>query len=145
MSPTRRHRPRGLTGALGVAAALLGACATSGSKTRDEGAERIDAIVRPGQTPEPIPDGIALGPDAPPLSGTGVDEPLAELPTGPATEAWPVYPFAWGAPVAPAPCAAPPHGAILPAPVPRACLLHPGSVRYRIEPRPGGSIPGLLP
>lgn len=40
---------------------------------------------------------------------------------------------------------APPHGAILPAPVPLSCLLNPGAIEYRLEPRPGGSIPGLRP
>ncbi|NMO23465.1 hypothetical protein HPC49_51610 [Pyxidicoccus fallax] len=160
VKPPRRHRHRGPVGALVVAAAFLGACAASRSETRDESAERIDAIVRPGQAPEPIPEGITLGPDAPPLSGSQGDEPLAlledledlEVPTAPAPEAWmfedevhPLVPFAWGAPVTPTPCTAPPHGAILPAPVPLTCLLNPGAIEYRIQPRPGGSIPGLLP
>ncbi|MCP3143679.1 hypothetical protein [Pyxidicoccus xibeiensis] len=71
----------------------------------------------------------------------GLDEDAERLrPSG-----HPLSPFAWGAPVAPSPCNAPPHGAILPAPVPLSCLLNPGAIRYRLEPRPGGSIPGLLP
>ncbi|MFP2910317.1 hypothetical protein ACLESD_35815 [Pyxidicoccus sp. 3LFB2] len=159
----RRHplRERGLIAPCALAlAGLLGACATNKGELRDESAERIEAIIRPGQAPEPIPEGITLGPDAPPLSGSHLDgslalagEPLdldAESPlleeesgvrSGP--HAHPLAPFAWGVPSVP--CQRPPHGAILPAPVPLSCLLNPGAIEFRIQPRPGGSIPGLLP
>ncbi len=162
--PMRRHplREHGLTGtyALVIAASFLGACATRGSEMRDESAERIEAIIGSGQASEPIPDGIMLGPDAPPLSGSSMDESLAlvdePLPSEARTPRFeeapsvtsgrrepPLYPFAREAPSGP--CQQPPHGAILPAPVPLACLLNPGAIQYRLQPRPGGSIPGLLP
>jgi hypothetical protein len=139
VKPTRRHRHHGRC-ALVVAAAFLGACASDRRAARDESAERIEDIIGPGAASEPIPEGIALGPDAPPLSGAPEEEPLALLEVPEETGA---SPRPWSAPVTP--CSAPPHGAILPAPVPLACLLHPGAFEYRITPRPGGSIPGLLP
>lgn len=157
--PMRRNPRREHAGtcALALATMLLGACATGKDAARDESAERIEDIIRPAQGAEPIPEGITLGPDAPPLSGERLEEPLAlgqaaipsvdEAPLveeGPdASAALRGLPFAWGVPAAP--CQPPPHGAILPAPVPLSCLLNPGAIEYRLEPRPGGSIPGLLP
>ncbi|MFP2929783.1 hypothetical protein ACLESO_32240 [Pyxidicoccus sp. 3LG] len=150
----RCRRRSGRIGACALALLVLGGgCVTSRSEEWDESAERIEEIIQPDSDSEPIPEGLAFAPpDVPTPSGPPPGEALPatpeELPldeeedlSGPSGH--PLYPFAWGAPVAP--CKAPPHGAILPAPVPLSCLLHPGAIRYRIEPRPGGSIPGLLP
>lgn len=152
--PPSRHPRRVRLGACGlaVAAAFLTACATGRGEPRDESAERIEDIIGTEGASEPIPEGISLGPDAPPLSGTVDDEPLAlvEVPVEPMAEALPsdderhpLQPLPWVAPVTP--CTPPPHGAILPAPVPLSCLLNLGALEYRLAPRPGGSTPGLLP
>jgi hypothetical protein len=137
-----RHRPRKWLGgrALALSAVLLGGCASDRSAARDDNAERIERILRPAHPSEPIPDGIAFVPDAPPPVSPGPAEPLAQA--APSPEPVPEAPGTGGSPV---PCTRPPHGAILPAPVPLSCLLNPGAIEYRIAPRPGGSIPGLLP
>lgn len=153
MSPSR-HPRRVRLGACGLAmaAAFLAACATGRGETRDESAERIENIIGTQGAAEPIPEGISLGPDAPPLSGAVDDEPLAllEVPAEPPPQALSLgdeepllQPLPSGAAVMP--CTPPPHGAILPAPVPLGCLLKLGPIQYRLTPRPGGSIPGLLP
>ena len=136
-----RHRQRTWLGgcALAVSAALLAGCATGRSEARDDNAERIERILRPAPSPEPIPDGIAFVPDAPPPAGPVEGEPLAWVDEVP--DSTPEPPDSRHG----VPCTRPPHGAILPAPVPLACLLTPGPIKYRIAPRPGGSIPGLLP
>lgn len=138
MNPGRHRQWMGGC-ALAVSVALVGGCATSRSEARDDNAERIERILSPAPSAEPIPDGIAFIPDAPSPGGPSGSEPLARVDeSAPETdEAWDRRPVA--------PCTRPPHGAILPAPVPLACLLSPGRIEYRIAPRPGGSIPGLLP
>ncbi len=152
MTPGRHLQRKWMGGcALAACVALLGACAAGRSEARDENAERIEQVLRPAQPSEPIPEGIAFVPDAPLSGSAGTGEPLAredaagEAP--PEEEApgtgHPLAPYSWGALAAP--CTRPPHGAILPAPVPLSCLLEPGAIEYRIAPRPGGSIPGLLP
>lgn len=151
MTPGRHLQRSWMAGcALAASVALLGACAAGRSESRDESAERLEEALRPAQPSEPIPEGIAFVPDTP-LSGSAVtgealtSEDAAPEPASeevPGTEP-PLAPDSWGALVAP--CKRPPHGAILPAPVPLSCLLNPGAIEYRIAPRPGGSIPGLLP
>ena len=119
-----------------LALGLLVACASGADALRDEGSERIEEAMRPELHPEVIPEGIALGDDAPPLA-------LPEPELARVTEADPS-------------CAAGPScrdfstpGPWLYGPipvVPGAPLgPYPGAVRFHIEARPGGSIPGLLP
>ncbi|HZI13757.1 MAG TPA: hypothetical protein VE153_25490 [Myxococcus sp.] len=120
--------------ALAVSAALVGGCAMGRSEARDDNAERIERILSPVPSSEPIPDGIVFIPDGPSPDGPSESEPFARVDAPAPSDRRQV-----------APCTRPPHGAILPAPVPLACLLSPGRVEYRIAPSPGGSIPGLLP
>jgi hypothetical protein len=108
------------------------ACATGPHSVRDEGSERIEEAMRPELHPDIIPEGIVLGEDAPPLAppepelarGTLIDASGTAFPS-------PGSPwiYGWVPLVAPVPVAGP----------------QPGTVRYHIEARPGGSIPGLLP
>src|SRR5690349_1791039 len=51
-----------------LAAGLLMACAAGSREVRDEGLERIEEAMRPEAHPEIIPEGIAMGEDAPPLA-----------------------------------------------------------------------------
>ncbi|WP_224246238.1 hypothetical protein [Hyalangium gracile] len=112
-----------------LTASLLVACATGSREVRDEGSERIEAAMRPEAHPELIPEGIVLGEDAPPLAP--VEPEVAGFPErvtaygGPEPLGW-----AYGVPV------------IGSGP---ACGPPPPAVRYHIEARPGGTIPGLLP
>ena len=113
-----------------LAAGLLVACAAGPRELRDEGSERIEEAMRPEPNPDEFPEGIFLGDDAPPLASP---EPAV----------------ASSASVAPSNAEPPESGwfygtvpVIVPGPV---FGPSPGSVRYHIEPRPGGSIPGLLP
>jgi hypothetical protein len=113
-----------------VAAGLLLACAAGPQALRDEGSERIEEAMRPELRPDVIPEGILLGSDAPPLAPPEPE--LASRTARASADEEPPEPgWLFGAvPV------------IIPGP---AYGPHPGSVRYHIEARPGGSIPGLLP
>ncbi|MDY7229809.1 hypothetical protein [Hyalangium rubrum] len=120
----------GFRGGAVLALGLLGACATGQREVRDEGLARIEESMRPEAHPDVIPEGISLGLDAPPLA---LPEPEV------AQRAWvdsseTAFPAPgsgyWVAPwVFPAPVFGP----------------NPGTVRFHIEARPGGTIPGLLP
>jgi len=132
----------------------LGACATRHGASQDEGAERIEAILGEPAREEPIPEGIVFIPDTTPTpedvalatrrgseATPGSAEP-PDSPTGAATAP------AWGALGLPFTglCSAPPWPAGSNARgTPPACLLLPGTIRMHVAPRPGGSIPGLLP
>jgi hypothetical protein len=105
-----------------LAASLLVACASGPHEVRDEGSERIEAAMRPEAHPEVIPEGIALGDDAPPLA-----------PAEPEVPSHPAIVISSGGP--------PSLGCFL-GPV---CGPRPSSVRYHIKATHGGSIPGLLP
>ena len=110
---------------------LSGACASGPGALRDEGSARIEEAMRPELHPDVIPEGIALGEDAPPLA---LPEPELARVTG--LEPSP-RDFSTPGPwlyVVPVPGVAGPVSG-----------PQPGSVRYHIEARPGGSIPGLLP
>ncbi|MCP3103862.1 hypothetical protein LZ198_33790 [Myxococcus sp. K15C18031901] len=122
------------------AAVWLGACATRHTGVRDEGTERIEAILGNAALEDPIPEGIVFIPDATP----GPDAPAlatreASAPPPPTTPTWGPY----GLPFSGL-CSTSPAGGPTVAHVP-ACLLMPGAVRMVVTPRPGGSIPGLLP
>lgn len=102
-----------------LSAGLLAACASGTHEVHDENSDRIDEAMRPDPHPDVIPEGVALSNDAPPLA--------------------PPDPHA-------------PHVVNVPAQPPRgvrhAHRRNPGlrgAVRYHLEPRPGGSTPGLLP
>lgn len=105
-----------------LAAGLLAACAAGPREVRDEGVERIEEAMRPEPHPEVIPEGIAMGEDAPPLAP---EEP--EIPRPPVIVSSNDWPFIPGCLFGP------------------ACGPQPWSVRYHIKATPGGSIPGLLP
>lgn len=138
-----------------LSASLLGACATTPRAVKDEGTERIENIIGRADREEPIPEGIAFVPDTTPVSGdslamldgpAGVDEEEAPPPRRGTVESFTELPWSpYAVPQVPGLCARPPHGAILSAPVPSSCMLAPGSIRFHIAPRPGGTIPGLLP
>jgi hypothetical protein len=123
-----KHRLR-MGGALALG--LLAACAVGPGSLRDEGSERIEEAMRPELHPDIIPEGIVLGDDAPPLA---LPEPeLARVtPVEPSARDFST-PGPWlyvvPVPVVPGPVSGP----------------QPGAVRYHIEAKPGGSIPGLLP
>jgi hypothetical protein len=118
----KRGMRNGFQSAGMLAAGLLVACAVGPREVRDEGLERIEEAMRPEAHPEIIPEGIALGEDAPPLAPAEPEEPRP-----------PVIVTSNGGLWAP--------GCFL-GPV---CGPHPGSIRYHIKATPGGSIPGLLP
>jgi hypothetical protein len=100
-----------------LSAALLAACTPGPREVRDEDSERITETMRPEPHPELIPEGIALSQDAPPLAAPDKDAPhVVNVP--------------------PRHLRGPAHH--------RGHGLR-GSVRYHLEPRPGGSTPGLLP
>ncbi|HEX8701634.1 MAG TPA: hypothetical protein VF815_22595 [Myxococcaceae bacterium] len=112
-----------------LALGLLVACASGAGALRDEGSERIEEAMRPELHPDVIPEGIVLGDDAPPLASPEPE--LARV-----TECAPSCrdfstpgPWLYPVPVVPGAPAGP----------------YPGAVRFHIEARPGGSIPGLLP
>ena len=114
-----------------LVASLLVACATGPRELRDEGSERIEEAMRPELHPDVLPEGIFLGEDAPPLA---LPEPEVASASGvPSSSDGPPEPgwFYGTVPVI-----------VVPGPVFGPA---PGSVRYHIEPKPGGSIPGLLP
>jgi hypothetical protein len=117
-------------------AGLLLACAAGPRELRDEGSERIEEAMRPEARPERIPEGIALGLDAPPLAPP---EPEVARSPEPVVSGDELLVAPWlhgsGVVVIPGPACAPGL----------ACGPRPGTVRYHVEPRPGGSIPGLLP
>lgn len=113
-----------------LALGLLVACASGPNALRDEGSERIEEAMRPEPHPDVIPEGIALGDDAPPLAPPEPElaqvtdvEPLSRDFSTPGPWLYGPVPVVPGAPYGP----------------------QPGAVRYHIEARPGGSIPGLLP
>jgi uncharacterized lipoprotein len=113
-----------------LAVGLLVACASGPRELRDEGSERIEEAMRPEPHPDVLPAGIFLGDDAPPLAIPEPEVASAEGDTpsnaGPPQPGW----FYGTVPV------------IVPGPV---FGPYPGAIRYHIEPKPGGSIPGLLP
>jgi len=126
----KRDMRHGIQSGMVLAAGLLVACAAGPRELRDEGSERIEEAMRTEAHPDMIPEGIFLGDDAPPLA-----PPVPEVASppmvvtssdGPPEPGW----FYGTVPI------------IVPGPV---FGPHPGSVRYHIEARPGGSIPGLLP
>lgn len=98
-----------------LCAGLLAACASGGREVRDEDSERITEAMRPEPHPDVIPEGIALSQDAPPLAAPDTDAPHVVN-------------------VAPQHLRGPAHH-----------RGHGLRVRYHLEPRPGGSTPGLLP
>lgn len=110
------------SGVVLAAGMLMAACAAGSREVRDEGLERIEEAMRPEAHPEVIPEGIAMGEDAPPLAP---EEPEVPRP--------PVVVISNGAPFVPGCFLGP------------ACGPNPSSIRYIIKPTPGGSIPGLLP
>ncbi|MFY1824966.1 hypothetical protein ACN47A_03570 [Myxococcus fulvus] len=130
-----------------LGATLLCACASGRVATRDEGTERIAAIIGTPEREEPIPEGLVFVPDTTPRPEEDTLA-LSDAPAPPPRPDRVDHGLPW-APYSTGPllgmCSRPPHGAILPAPVPPACLLAPGSIRFHLTPRPGGSIPGLLP
>ncbi|MFY2557492.1 hypothetical protein ACN469_25595 [Corallococcus terminator] len=138
-----------------LSASLLGACATAPRAVKDEGTERIEDIIGRPDREEPIPEGIAFVPDTTPLPDDALaqlDEPAesddeeAPPPRRSTVESFTEQPWSpYSVPQMLGLCTRPPHGAILSAPVPRSCVLSPGSIRFHIGPRPGGTIPGLLP
>lgn len=94
---------------------LLTACASGPRVVRDEDSDRIEADMRPGPAQDPLPEGIALGTDAPPIAAA---DPHAD------------------------------HVVNAPARLLGRHRYHRGyrhPVRYHVEPKPGGSTPGLLP
>lgn len=113
-----------------LAASMLVACAVGPRELRDEGSERIEEAMRPEPHADVLPEGIFLGDDAPPLapSEPEVASATGDMPSNaePPQSGW----FYGTVPV------------IVPGPV---WGPYPGAVRYHIEPKPGGSIPGLLP
>jgi hypothetical protein len=115
-----------------LALGLLGACASGPQALRDEGSERIEEAMRPELHPDVIPEGIVLGEDAPPLAPP--DPELARsTPVDPSGRDFSTP----GSPLL--------HGqvpVIIPGPL---CGPQCGAVRFHIEARPGGTIPGLLP
>lgn len=128
MKECMRH---GFLSGFALALGLLAACASGPRELRDEGSERIEEAMRPELHPDIIPEGIVLGEDAPPLA---LPEPelARSTPVGPSYTAFPEPggPWLYGpVPVFPGPI----YGPL------------PSAVRYHIEARPGGSIPGLLP
>ncbi|NTX56151.1 hypothetical protein [Myxococcus sp. CA039A] len=135
-----------------LAASLLGACATAPRAVKDEGTERIENIIGRPDREEPIPEGISFVPDTSPLPEDALavlDEPATtdEEPPPPrnTVETYleqPSSPYSTMQLLGL--CTPPRHGAFH-APHPPACTLAPGSIRFHIGPRPGGSIPGLLP
>jgi hypothetical protein len=117
----------GLQSAMALTAGLLVACAAGPRQVRDEDSERIEEAMRPDAHPNVIPEGIALGDDAPPLAPPGYG----------LTSSWgfvgPYDGYAHGS-----------HGG----PVYGVGRFHRPwrhSARYHIQATPGGSIPGLLP
>ncbi|WP_426745712.1 hypothetical protein VZQ01_34105 [Myxococcus faecalis] len=130
-----------------LGATVLCACTSGRVASRDEGAERIAAIIGTPEREEPIPEGIVFVPDTTPLPEED-SLALSDAPEPPrlperVERGWPWAPYSTGPLLGM--CSRPPHRAILPAPVPPACLLAPGTIRFHLTPRPGGSIPGLLP
>lgn len=108
-----------------LAAGLLVACAAGPHAVQKDEIARIEESMRPEPHPEIIPEGIAMGSDAPPLAPDEPEEPRA-----------PVFVTPDGLPLFP--------GCHLGGPGP-VCGPNLGSVRYQIKATPGGSIPGLLP
>lgn len=117
-----------LSGAV-LLAGLLAACATGSQAVRDEGSERIEEAMRPEAHPDVIPEGIAMGSDAPPLAPPEPDEPtLSDIVLSPGGYGYRTWGF--GGPfIGSGPVYSP----------------WPGPMRYHLQPTPGGSIPGLLP
>ncbi|RJS19324.1 hypothetical protein DRW03_23540 [Corallococcus sp. H22C18031201] len=111
-------------------ATMVAACASARAKpTRDEDSERVDAILGLDREPEDPPE---PGPLA-----EGTDEPPAAPPLQSAKEALTATPTSGtSASVATGACTRPPHGALLPAPVPKACLLRPGTAKLFLPPPP---------
>lgn len=118
---------QGLQSAMVLTAGLLAACATGAREVRDEGSERIEEAMRPEPHPEVIPEGIALGNDAPPLAPAEPEVASPSMLSGGLTES-----LGWG------------YGGPFLTPGPVYGPWSPG-VRYHLKPMPGGSIPGLLP
>lgn len=117
-------------------AGLLGACAGT-----DEGVLRIEAAMRPES--HPAPEGIALGLDAPPLAPPDRDvlwapaysfpERMGQVGTNSRHYYSGPYPYPL---LMPSPYCSCQHG--------HGHGHHRGP-RYHLEPKPGGSTPGLLP
>ncbi|PTL83431.1 hypothetical protein [Vitiosangium sp. GDMCC 1.1324] len=102
-----------------LSAGLFAACTSCTREIRDEDSDRITEAMRPEPHPDVIPEGVALSNEAPPLAPP--DTHAAHVVNVPAQ-----------------PLRSPAH----------AHRRHHGlrgSVRYHLEPRPGGSTPGLLP
>jgi hypothetical protein len=107
-----------------LTAGLLVACAAGPHAVHDDEIARIEESMRPEPHPEIIPEGIALGEDAPPLAP---DEPEESRPPVIVTpDGLPLFP---GCHLGPGPI----------------CGPNLGAVRFQIKATPGGSIPGLLP
>ncbi|WP_342374869.1 hypothetical protein NVS55_26530 [Myxococcus stipitatus] len=133
-----------MTGVL--ATSLLAACTTANVAPRDEGSKRIEDIIGRPESEEPIPEGLAFTPDtaSPPISTLALNEPpetpRSSVETGSGV---PWVPYS-NAPLLGL-CTSATRGSVWFAPAPPACVLSPGAIRFHIAPRPGGSIPGLLP
>lgn len=128
-----------------ITASMLAACTAGRVETRDDGSQRIEDIIgRPGRE-EPIPEGIAFTPDtaSPPVSTLASNQTPEPRPSWPTDSGWPWVPYS-NAPLLGL-CTNSTRGSVYLAPAPPACVLSPGAIRFDITPRPGGSIPGLLP
>ncbi|QSQ14490.1 hypothetical protein [Myxococcus landrumensis] len=128
-----------------LAASLLAACTLGHVETRDEGSQRIEAIIGRAESEEPIPEGLAFTPDtaAPPIRTLALNQSPEPHPSVEAGTGLPWVPYS-NAPLLGL-CTSATRGAAWFSPAPPACVLSPGAVRFHIAPRPGGSIPGLLP
>ncbi|AGC46637.1 hypothetical protein MYSTI_05358 [Myxococcus stipitatus DSM 14675] len=128
-----------------LAASLLAACTARRVETRDEGSQRIEDIIGRPESEEPIPEGLAFTPDtaSPPISTLASSQSPEPRPSMEADSRLPWVPYA-NAPLLGL-CTSATRGATWFSPAPPACVLSPGAIRFHIAPRPGGSIPGLLP
>ncbi|MFL5348649.1 MAG: hypothetical protein ACJ8AT_27965 [Hyalangium sp.] len=131
----------GIQSAMVLAAGLLSACAAGSRQVRDEDSTRIEEAMRPEPHPEVIPEGIALGDDAPPLAPPGYEltSPSMTLLSDAGYAQWG---GSYGSPVY--------HSGHRhhPGHLHQSGYLHgpwPPSVRYHIQATPGGTTPGLLP
>ena len=119
----------GLQSATVLAAGLLVACASGARVVHDEDSARIEEAMRPEPHPGVIPEGIALGDDAPPLAPPGYGTEVPSVLKVPRAR----YAHPRGSYGLPAYGVGPWRG-------PR-----PHSVRYNLHATPGGTTPGLLP